>query len=157
MSNETLQLITPVINFILVGILGYIGKQIAKIVPTIIDFIIAKVGLTNYQKYKSIAWDIFNEIEEHFRLNEVIGDTVQAKITMFESLIKQKIPGITDEEIKSFRQAIAGEINKNKLVIQQAVSNEETIVSVTPVVKYFTADGVELTPVQAENTETTTQ
>lgn len=47
--------------------------------------------------------DIWNVIEEHFRLNEIIGDTVQAKIVMFTSLIKQKIPGITDANIELLR------------------------------------------------------
>jgi hypothetical protein len=155
MSDATLQLITPILNFVLVGVLGYIGKQIAKVVPVVIEFIISKVGLTNYQKCKSVAWDIFNEVEEHFRLSDVVGDKVQAKILMFETLIKQKIPGITDEEIQSFRQSIAGEINKNKQVVQQAASYAETVVSVTPVIKYFTEEGIELIPVQTLNEETT--
>ncbi|MGH4122269.1 MAG: hypothetical protein ACREV6_05005, partial [Clostridium sp.] len=95
---------------------------------------------------KLVAMDIWNIVEEHFRLNEIIGDTVQAKITLFETLIKQKVPGITDLQIENFRQAIAGEVNKDKSLIIKAI--EQPIEVVAPIIKYFAQDGVtELTPV----------
>lgn len=121
MSNETLQLITPIINIILTGILALIGKEVVKIVPVAINFIVAKIGLTNYQKMKATATDIWNVIEEHFRINEVVENKTQAKVNMFESMIKQKIPGITDDEIYTIRQAIAGEFNKDKSAVVQAI------------------------------------
>ncbi|MGH4122665.1 MAG: hypothetical protein ACREV6_07030, partial [Clostridium sp.] len=96
---------------------------------------------------KLVAMDIWNIVEEHFRLNEIIGDTVQAKITLFETLIKQKVPGIKDKEIETFRQAIAGEVNKNKVIIEKAIEDPVTIA--TPIIKYFAADGItELQPVK---------
>jgi len=148
MSNENIQLLTPIINIVLTAILALISKEIVKVVPKVIEFIVAKIGLTNYQKTKAIAWDIWNIVEEHFRINEVITDTVQAKVTMFQSLIKQKIPGITDVEIETVRQAIAGEFNKDKPAIVQAIEQPIEEVKVTPIVKYVAPDGTELQPVQ---------
>jgi hypothetical protein len=147
MSNELLQLLTPALNTILVAILGIIGREIVKVVPNIISLLVAKIGLTNYQKTKAISWDIWNVVEEHFRINEVIGDTIQAKVTMFQSLIKQKIPGITDAEIETVRQAIAGEFNKDKPAVVQAVENPVQEVQITPQIKYIAPDGTELQPV----------
>ncbi|MFL0245539.1 hypothetical protein [Candidatus Clostridium stratigraminis] len=111
---DIMQILSPALNAILIAILGIIGREVVKVVPKVIDLIVAKIGLTNYQKTKAIAWDVWNVVEEHFRINEIIGDTIQAKVTMFQSLIKQKIPGITDADIDAFRQAVAGEFNKDK-------------------------------------------
>lgn len=148
--NEILNQLSPVLMntliTILVAFIAYLGKVVVNMSPKLIDFIVAKVGLTNYQKSKLVAADIWNVIEEHFRVNEIIGDTVQAKVIMFETLIKQKIPGITNREIELVRQAIAGEINKDKSAVIKAI--EQPIEVVPAIVKYFAPDGVtELQPV----------
>ena len=145
--NEFLTIFYPILWAFLVGFLAYVGKEVVKLVPKVIDFVVAKIGLVNYQKTKSIAWDIWNLIEEHFRINQLIGDTVEAKITMFETLIKQKVPGITDANIELFRQAVAGEVNKDKPLIIKAIEDPISEVKVTPIIKYFAPDGTELQPV----------
>lgn len=146
--QDFLSILYPVLLTILTGFLGYIGKEVVKLAPKLIDFVVAKIGLTNYTKSKLIALDIWNIVEEHFRLSEIIGDTVQSKITMFETLIKRKIPGITDAEIETVRQAIAGEVNKAKPLIIKAIEDPITIAA--PIIKYFNADGIELQPINTE-------
>jgi hypothetical protein len=144
--QDILSILYPILLTVLTGVLGYLGKEVVKLVPQLIDFVVAKVGLTSYQKSKLVAMDVWNVIEEHFRLNNIIGDTVQAKITMFETLIKQKVPGITDKEIETVRQAIAGEVNKDKPLIIKTL--EDPITIATPIIKYFAIDGItELQPV----------
>lgn len=135
----------PVLLAILTGFLGFLGKEVVKLVPKLIDFIVAKIGLTKYQKTKLVGSDIWGIIEEHFRLNEIIGDTVEAKRKMFESLIKIKIPSITDADIEFVRQAVAGEVNKDKSLIIKAI--EDPITIATPIIKYFNAEGIELQPI----------
>lgn len=112
--QEFLDVLYPILLTFITGFLAYLSKEVVMLAPKLVEFVVAKVGLTKYQQSKSFAIDVFNIVEEHYRLNELIGSTVQAKITMFETLIKQKIPGITDAQIINFRQAIAGEFNKNK-------------------------------------------
>lgn len=141
--QDFLSILYPVLLTILTGFLGYIGKEVVKLAPKLIDFIVAKIGLTNYTKSKLVALDIWNIVEEDFRLNKIIGDTIQAKQIMFETLIKQKIPGITDAQIENFRQAIAGEFNKDKPLIIKAIEDPVTIAE--PIIKYFNANGIELT------------
>lgn len=144
--QDFLTVLYPVLLTFLTGFLGYIGKEVIKLAPKLIDFVIAKIGLTNYQKTRLVALDVWNITEEHFRLSQIVGDTVQAKITMFETLIKQKVPKITDVQIHDFRQAIAGEVNKDKPIIIKAIEDPVTIA--TPIIKYYAADGVtELQPV----------
>lgn len=141
-----LQILYPILLTVLTGVLGYLGKEVVKLTPKVIDFIVAKIGLTIYTKSKLVAMDVWNAVEEHFRLSNIIGDTVQAKQILFETLFKQRIPGITDANIKLFRQALAGEVNKDKPLIIKAIEDPVTIA--TPIIKYFAADGVtELQPV----------
>ncbi|WP_291634784.1 hypothetical protein [Clostridium sp.] len=148
-----LDVLYPILLTVLTGFLAYIGKEVVKLAPKIIDFVVAKVGLTNYTKSKLLALDIFNLIEEHFRLSEIIGDTVQAKQIMFETLIKQKIPGITDANIELLRQSIAGEFNKNKPLIIKAIEDPVTIAE--PIIKYFNSNGIELQPITTPEAEAT--
>ena len=149
--QDFLSILYPILLTVLTGFLGYIGKEVVKLAPKLIDFVVIKISLTNYMKSRLVALDIWNVIEEHFRVNEIIGDTVQAKITMFETLIKQKIPGITDANIEMLRQAIAGEFNKDKALIIKAIEDPVTVV--TPIIKYFAEDRVtELQPVKIIDT-----
>jgi len=154
--NEFLTIFYPVLYAFLVGFLAYVGKEVLKLVPEFISYVEAKIGLTNYQKIKAIAWDIWNIVEEHFRLNEIMVDTIQAKIIMFETLIKQKIPGITDAEIETVRQAIAGEFNKDKPLTIKAIEDVAApiinVVPVAPILKYVAPDGTELQPVNTTPT-----
>jgi len=151
--QDFITILYPVLLTFLAGFMACMGNEVLKLAPKIIDFVVAKIGLTNYQKSKLVALDIWNVIEEHFRLNEIIGDTVQSKITMFETLIKQKIPGITNANIELLRQAIAGEVNKDKPMMIKAIETpaaEPVITVATPIVKYFAPDGItELVPVTA--------
>lgn len=161
MSNQVISILYPALLTILTGVAAYLGKEIVKIVPKIIEFVVAKIGLTNYQKTKAIAWDIWNIVEEQFRLNSIIGDTVQAKVTMFETLIKQKIPGITDAEIEAFRQAIAGEFNKDKPAVIKEITDvenqakQQVVVEPKITTEYIAPDGTKLIPAEDKPTTDT--
>ena len=100
--------------------IAYIGQAVIRLVPKIIDFIIAKIGLTKYEKTKAVAWDIWNKIEEDGRL----GNLVTSKANAFGAYIEEKFPGITDEDINLFRQAIAGQVNAVKPAIVQVIEKE---------------------------------
>lgn len=132
--NDFLSIFYPILFTFLTGFLAYAGKEVLKFTPKIIEYLVAKIGLTNYQKTKAIAWDIWNVIEEHFRLSQIVGDKVQVKIAMFETLIKQKVPGITNDEIETIRQSIAGEFNKDKPLVIKAIEKASTTVK-TPIIK----------------------
>ena len=109
--QEFLNALYPILLLSITGLLGYITKALG---PKIVDLIILKIGLAKYEKYGVYGQDAWDRVEEYFRLNPVIGDTIQAKITMFRSEIKRKIPGITDIVIEDIRQSIAGVINSEK-------------------------------------------
>lgn len=132
--NDFSSIFYPILFTFLTGALAYVGKEVLKFVPKIVNYLEAKIGLTNYEKTKAIAWDIWNVVEEHFRLSEIDGDKVQVKMAMFETLIKQKIPEITNNEIETIRQAIAGEFNKDKPLVIRAIEKASATVE-TPIIE----------------------
>ena len=116
-----------ILQTLILGIVGgYIVKVIVKFYPTIKAFIVAKIGLTNFQKLTAIGWEVFYIVEEHYRLSSVIC----SKVELFGTLIRGKVPNITDAQIESIRQAVAGEYNKDKAEVTK-------VIEATPVIKYY--------------------
>lgn len=79
--------------------------------------LIKNIGIAKYNSYKSLALDIWNIVDEYFRVNTSICSSTNNKIKMFDDELKNKCPELTQEDIDFFRQTIAGEINKCKSVL----------------------------------------
>jgi len=140
-TTQIVSSLQTVLIAILIALIGYIGKKVVEVVPKLVDLTVAKIGLTKYTKIKAIATDIFNKVNEDGRL----GNLVNSKSDTFVTLIKIKIPSITDEDIDLLKQSLAGEYNKDKPAVIKEV--EAPIVAAVPIVKYYDANGVELQPV----------
>lgn len=115
--NEILPLLITAIVGILVAIFKAIGDVVINYIEVKKQEVIARIGVEKYNQEKALAMDIWYVVEEHYRLSEKVEATMNAKIDMFDKLIKEKIPYITDEQIITLRQAIAGEINRGKEAI----------------------------------------
>ena len=63
------------------------------------------------------AKEAWNAIEEKFRITENATQVLGSKADMFDKLLLNKIPGLTQTNLDDLRQAIAGEVNKGKTVI----------------------------------------
>jgi len=146
--NNFLTILYPVLNVCVVGILGYIGQAVVRVLPKVVTFIEVKIGVANYTKMQLVAKSVWNIVEENFRL----GDLENSKIVEFQTLITAKFPAITSAQIENLRQDIAGEVNKDKpLVIKTVAPTPVPIEAVAPIIKYFAADGItELKPVLAQ-------
>ena len=110
-------LLNVVLPYIVTVIGGYLTVKIVKIVPSVISYIVAKVGAVNYNRIKDFGQDVFNAIEE----NERIGKLVNSKIDTFNNALKIKFPNITDNDINVIRQAFAREFNKDKSPVEKAI------------------------------------
>ena len=130
----------PVLFTLLTGFVGYAIKESVKLIPKAVSLLVAKIGLVNYNKGKVVAVDVFKKVNENNRL----GLLANTKADEFETLIKKKIPNITDADISLFRQSIADDYNKNKPAIEKVLEP----VKADPVIKYYAADGItELQPI----------
>lgn|SRR5574343_322386 len=73
-----------------------------------------KITILKDEKTKKLARDIWLVVDEHFRLTEKAEKTFEEKADMFDSLLINKIPTLTKEDLDFLRQTIAGEMNKDR-------------------------------------------
>jgi len=125
MNNDFITVLSPVLNAALVIMGGFIVKKVVKFYPVFEAFIVARTGLAKYNKIKAVAIDIWNKIEEDGRL----GKLTNSKIATFESYIKFKFPRIDASDILLLNKSIAGEFNKDKAAVAEAVKVADTIVA----------------------------
>ena len=77
------------------------------------------------QNYIVLGNQIWNIVDEHFRISKTIEDKIKSKADMFNNLILQHFPELTQNDIDSIRQSIAGEVNKDK---QAVIDNSQIII-----------------------------
>ncbi|OPJ56159.1 hypothetical protein [Clostridium oryzae] len=82
----------------------------------------SKIGAYNYDFIKTVGLDVWNIVEEKFRLKEAVGKFTDEKIAEFNKLIKERISSISDEDIEKVRQAIVGEANKGKKELSEDIT-----------------------------------
>ncbi len=152
--NTIINAITPILVTVITGVLTWVGTKVSQLIS-------AKLTADQQSKIKDAAKDAWFIVEEYFRLHPELKTSIESKIIMFAAEVRKKIPYVTDEELETLRQALAGEINKDKSVSSststkvsdlpiQKVTAEQTDEKVTATVKYFAPDGTELQPVTKE-------
>lgn len=72
------------------------------------DALIAQMGVDKYNENYKLAHDLYYTVEQKFRF---IPDAGKQKADEFNKLLVEKIPGISQEEMDHFREAICGKIN----------------------------------------------
>lgn len=94
-----------------------VGAELRKLILKKKEEIALKTGTDKYNSVKNTALDIWHQVDEKFRITPTLEKTFKNKQDMFDKILKAKIPELTDEEIAGLRQAIAGELNKDKAAI----------------------------------------
>jgi hypothetical protein len=121
MLKEITNEILPIVMSTIVSTLGIIittlGAYAINFIKLKRDAVINQIGINQYNQDKKLALDIWNIVEEHFRVNQIVGSAINNKIKMFNDEIKKKCPYLTDQEIVFLRQTIAGEMNSFKNTI----------------------------------------
>ncbi|MCH3962704.1 MAG: hypothetical protein LKE46_00280 [Clostridium sp.] len=72
------------------------------------EALINQLGVDQYNKDYKLAQDIFYIVEQQFKF---IPNAGEQKADAFNKLLSEKIPGISQEELDHFREAIVGKIN----------------------------------------------
>jgi len=145
--NELIKALEPVLLTFLTAAITYVLSKGSK-------YISIKSGIENYERAKNYAVDVWHIVEEYYRLHPNEKIAVESKINMFECELRKKLPHITNDEIEHLRQAIAGEINKDKAAANIRVDNVAAKsaggIDILVVV-CRTSDGVEKKPVASQN------
>ncbi|SHI63732.1 hypothetical protein SAMN02745163_00535 [Clostridium cavendishii DSM 21758] len=126
------QLLNQIIPILITAIIGIIATVIKIVGDAVIELIKAKkeeatqkIIQGQHEKEVKTALEVWNIVEEHFRITEVIGDTIQLKIIMFNDLLLKKLPGLTQEQLDYLRQTIAGEFNKGKQILAEDKAKQQ--------------------------------
>ncbi|WP_283721556.1 cobalt ABC transporter permease, partial [Clostridium perfringens] len=121
MKDVLLNQIGPVVIAAVVGIIAVIIKSVGDVVIQLInkkkEEVEQQLELNKHEKEIRVAKEIWNIVEENFRLKDKIEELAKSKADEFDKLLLEKIPYLTKNEVNDIRQAIAGEINKSKAML----------------------------------------
>ncbi|NRY59833.1 hypothetical protein [Clostridium beijerinckii] len=96
-------------------------KSLLIILVKLVEAKLEKIGIEQAiiknQNYITVAKQIWNEIDETFRISTSIEEKLQSKADLFESKVLAKFPELKKEDIDSLRLAIGGEANQGKQVV----------------------------------------
>ncbi|CUU45484.1 hypothetical protein [Clostridium beijerinckii] len=96
-------------------------KALLTILVKLVEAKLEKIGIEQAiiknQNYITVAKQIWNEIDETFRISTSIEEKLQSKTDLFESKVLAKFPELKKEDIDSLRLAIGGEVNQGKQVV----------------------------------------
>ncbi|WP_349406352.1 cobalt ABC transporter permease [Clostridium perfringens] len=121
MKDVLLNQIGPVVIAAVIGIIAVIIKSVGDVVIQLInkkkEEVEQQLELNKHEKEIRVAKEIWNIVEENFRLKDKIEELAKSKADEFDKLLLEKIPYLTKNEVNDIRQAIAGEINKSKAML----------------------------------------
>jgi hypothetical protein len=112
--NQIVPIITTAIVSILVYIIKRIGDAVIELLVTKKKEVDLKIASSGHEKELNIAKEVWNIVEEKFRINENCSLILGSKSDEFNKLLLSKIPGLTQTDLDYLRQAVAGEVNKYK-------------------------------------------
>ncbi|MDF2883393.1 MAG: hypothetical protein K0R54_3950 [Clostridiaceae bacterium] len=122
MKEQFLSQIIPIISTCAVIVISITIKLIGNAVISFLEAkrneIIGRAGSDKYSKERAVAGEIWDTVEEYFKMNKVNDEIKNKKINMFNEELKREIPYLTDGEINFLTQVIVEEINKGKDALQ---------------------------------------
>ena len=123
MKELLINQIAPIVATAIVAILVAIIKQVGN---AAIEFFVTKkkeveqnIKISGHEEDLNTAKEVWNIIEEKFRITENATQILSSKADEFDKLLLQRIPGLSVQNLDDLRQAIAGEYNKGKIDLTQ--------------------------------------
>lgn len=120
------KVLDPILGAIALGITGVLVAIIKSVGDVIIEYIAKKkevveqrLQLDKHVEEIETAKQVWNIVEEKYRITDNITNLAESKADMFDKLLLEKIPYLTENEVKQLRQALAGEINKGKALLNE--------------------------------------
>lgn len=120
------KILDPILGAIALGITGVLVAIIKSVGDVIIEYIAKKkevveqrLQLDKHVEEVETAKQVWNIVEEKYRITDSITNLTKSKADMFDKLLLEKIPYLTEDEVKQLRQALAGEINKGKALLNE--------------------------------------
>ncbi|EJT6498876.1 cobalt ABC transporter permease [Clostridium perfringens] len=104
---------------VLVAIIKSVGNEAVEYLQTKKKVADQKIKESKYAELFEVGKNIWNMVEEKYRVTDNIETLAQSKADMFDKMLLEKFPHLTKEELIEVRQALAGEYNKGKAMLNE--------------------------------------
>lgn len=142
--NQVIPIIVAAIMALFLKEIGPVGDAVVSLLKKKEEDVVNKIGIDTYNSDIAKAKNIWNLVDEEFRITPTLTKTIEAAQSLFAEKILKVIPGISADDIEHLRQAVAGEINKGKEALTAPIEVKQVI---QPTEKYVAPDGTELVKV----------
>ena len=117
--NQIATIATTAIVAILVAIIKQVGRAAIEFFVTKKKEVEQNIKISGHEEELNTAKEVWNIIEERFRITENAEQILSSKADEFDKLLLQRIPELSEKNLDDLRQAIAGEYNKGKINLAQ--------------------------------------
>ena len=104
---------------VLVAIIKSVGNEAVEYLKAKKKVADQKIKESKYNELFEVGKNIWNMVEEKYRVTDNIENLAKSKAAMFDRMLLEKFPHLTKEELTEVRQAIAGEYNKGKAMLHE--------------------------------------
>lgn len=104
---------------VLVVVIKSLGEATREFIKVKVEAVEQKIKESKYNELFEVGKNIWNMVEEKYRVTDNIETLAQSKADMFDKMLLEKFPHLTKEELTEVRQAIAGEYNKGKAMLHE--------------------------------------
>lgn len=129
MKELLISQIAPIAATAIVAIFVVIIKSVGDTAITVLvkkkEEIEQRIKNSGHEQDLNTAKEVWNIVDEQHRITENASQVLGSKADMFNNLLLQRIPGLTQRNLDYLRQAIAGEVNKGKVAVAQDNSTQQ--------------------------------
>lgn len=131
MKELLISQIAPILNAAIIAILIVVIKTVGK--PAIELFVAnkkeveLKIIASGHESDLKHALEVWNVVDDKFRITENAMTLFGSKEKLFEQLLLQRIPGLTQQNINDLRDTISGEVNKGRVAVTQDTTVQQLV------------------------------
>lgn len=118
MKELLISQIAPIAATAITAILCIVIRQVGK---AGIDLLVTKkketdqkIEVNGYKSNVDKAFEVWKIVDDKFRLTQNAMEIFESKEKLFEQILLQRIPGLTQKNIDDLRDTVSGEVNKGR-------------------------------------------
>ena len=117
--DPILSALAAAIALFLATIIKTLGDQLIQLIKIKVEATDQKLKASKYSEIYEDGKNIFYAIEEKYRVTDNIENLAKSKADLFDKMLLEKFPHLTERELTEVRQALAGEYNKGKAMLNE--------------------------------------
>ena len=99
---------------ILVLIIKELRPHALELIEQAKTYLAIKIASSKYSQQYQFAINVWYRVEEDFKIDERVAQYFQSKAEYFDKLLLDKFPELTQSDLDTIRQSIAGSENIDK-------------------------------------------